>query len=77
MSSNQSDTSEGDSHMNHFGTDAIHVSHDPVQWNYKAIMPPIFMASTFKLEEPGKLIFFLFFLFCLFIINRVVYTHTV
>ena len=38
----------------HFATDALHAGQDPDQWNSKAVVPPISLATTFKQEEPGK-----------------------
>jgi len=38
----------------HFSTQAIHVGQDPEQWNSRAVVPPISMATTFKQDEPGK-----------------------
>lgn len=38
----------------HFGTKAIHVGQDPEQWNCKALVPPIFTATTYKQDQPGK-----------------------
>ena len=49
--------------MKHFGTNAIHAGHDPDQWNCKAVMPPIFMATTFKQHLPGIVILYIFFNF--------------
>ena len=38
----------------HFATDAIHAGQDPDQWNSRAMVPPISLATTFKQETPGK-----------------------
>ena len=37
-----------------FATDALHAGQEPEQWNSKAVVPPISLATTFKQEEPGK-----------------------
>lgn len=37
----------------HFGTLAIHAGQEPEQWNSRAVVPPISMATTFKQEAPG------------------------
>uniref|UniRef100_G3MPM6 cystathionine gamma-lyase n=1 Tax=Amblyomma maculatum TaxID=34609 RepID=G3MPM6_AMBMU len=38
-----------------FDTNAIHVGQDPDQWNSRAVVPPISMASTFKQRAPGEI----------------------
>ena len=38
----------------HFGTLAIHAGQEPEQWNSRAVVPPISMASTFKQDAPGE-----------------------
>ena len=38
----------------HFSTQAIHVGSEPEQWNSRAVVPPISLATTFKQDEPGK-----------------------
>ena len=38
----------------HFATEAIHAGQDPEQWNSRAMVPPISLATTFKQEAPGK-----------------------
>ncbi|XP_066299514.1 cystathionine gamma-lyase-like [Branchiostoma lanceolatum] len=38
----------------HFATDAIHAGQDPEQWNSKAVIPPISLATTFKQKAPGQ-----------------------
>ena len=38
----------------HFGTKAIHTGQEPEQWECKALVPPIFTATTYKQDEPGK-----------------------
>ena len=40
----------------HFGTDAIHVGQEPEQWESRAVVPPISLATTFKQKGPGELI---------------------
>ena len=47
MSSKESD------HFPHFGTLAIHAGQEPEQWNSRAVVPPISMATTFKQDSPG------------------------
>lgn len=37
----------------HFSTLAIHAGQDPRQWNSRAIVPPISLATTFQQDEPG------------------------
>ncbi|KAJ7358792.1 hypothetical protein OS493_021571 [Desmophyllum pertusum] len=37
----------------HFGTLAIHAGQEPEQWNSRAVVPPISMATTFKQDSPG------------------------
>ncbi|XP_067028412.1 cystathionine gamma-lyase-like [Acropora muricata] len=37
----------------HFGTLAIHAGQDPEQWNSRAVVPPIFMSSTYQQDAPG------------------------
>ena len=37
----------------HFGTLAIHAGQEPEQWNSRAVVPPISMATTFKQDAPG------------------------
>lgn len=37
----------------HFGTLAIHAGQEPEQWNSRAVVPPISMATTFKQDGPG------------------------
>ena len=38
----------------HFGTLAIHAGQEPEQWNSRAVVPPISMATTFKQDAPGE-----------------------
>ena len=40
----------------HFATDAIHAGQEPEQWNSRAVVPPISLATTFKQKGPGELI---------------------
>ena len=37
----------------HFSTLAIHAGQDPRQWNSRAVVPPISLATTFQQDEPG------------------------
>ena len=37
----------------HFGTLAIHAGQEPEQWNSRAVVPPISMATTFKQDAPA------------------------
>ena len=37
----------------HFGTLTIHAGQDPEQWNSRAVVPPIFMSSTYQQDAPG------------------------
>lgn len=37
----------------HFATLAIHAGQEPEQWNSRAVVPPISMATTFKQDDPG------------------------
>ena len=55
----------------HFGTLALHEGQDPGQWNSKAVVPPISLATTFQQEEPGKHAVSLFklFLFSRFVVD--------
>jgi cystathionine gamma-lyase len=48
--------SEGDLFMPfpHFSTLAIHAGQEPEQWESRAVVPPISLATTFKQDEPGK-----------------------
>jgi len=38
----------------HFATLAIHAGQEPEQWESRAVVPPISLATTFKQDEPGK-----------------------
>lgn len=38
----------------HFATQAIHTAQDPDQWNSRAVVPPISLATTFKQDAPGQ-----------------------
>ncbi|KAK8760876.1 hypothetical protein V5799_027858 [Amblyomma americanum] len=38
----------------HFDTNAIHAGQEPEQWNCQAVVPPIFLASTFKQPAPAE-----------------------
>ena len=41
------------SNSSHFATNAIHVGQDPAQWKCHAIVPPIFLSTTFEQEAPA------------------------
>lgn len=36
-----------------FATDALHAGQEPEQWNSRAVIPIISLATTFKQYEPG------------------------
>nr|XP_021519229.1 cystathionine gamma-lyase [Meriones unguiculatus] len=38
----------------HFATQAIHVGQEPEQWNSRAVVLPISLATTFKQDFPGQ-----------------------
>jgi cystathionine gamma-lyase len=38
----------------HFGTDAIHAGQDYKQWKSKAVIPGIFLSTTYQQDVPGK-----------------------
>ncbi|XP_041506290.1 cystathionine gamma-lyase [Microtus oregoni] len=38
----------------HFATQAIHVGQEPEQWNSRAVVLPISLATTFKQDSPGQ-----------------------
>lgn len=38
----------------HFATQAIHVGQEPEQWNSRALVIPISLATTFKQDTPGQ-----------------------
>lgn len=38
----------------HFATQAIHVGQEPEQWNSRAVVLPISLATTFKKDFPGQ-----------------------
>lgn len=38
----------------HFSTQAIHVGQEPEQWESRAVVPPISLATTFKQDGPGE-----------------------
>ena len=44
----------GSSTFPHFATNAIHAGQNPDQWKSHAVVPGIFLSTTFKQEEPGK-----------------------
>ena len=37
----------------HFATKALHAGQEPEQWNSMAVVPPIFMSTTFKQDAPA------------------------
>jgi hypothetical protein len=37
-----------------YATKAIHVGQEPSQWNSRAIIPPISLATTFQQDAPAK-----------------------
>lgn len=37
-----------------FSTKAIHVGHDPENWNYMPVIPPIVTTTTFKQPAPAE-----------------------
>lgn len=39
----------------HFGTKVVHDGQEPEQWNSRAVIPPISLATTFKQDSPGVL----------------------
>lgn len=41
------------SNFSHFATNAIHVGQDPEQWKCHAVVPPIFLSTTFEQEGPA------------------------
>ncbi|KAG0429959.1 hypothetical protein HPB47_023138 [Ixodes persulcatus] len=38
----------------HFNTNAVHAGQDPSQWNSRAVVPPISMATTFQQGAPAE-----------------------
>ncbi|XP_056388721.1 cystathionine gamma-lyase-like [Hyla sarda] len=38
----------------HFATEAIHTGQEPEQWKSMAVVPPIFLTTTFKQHSPGE-----------------------
>lgn len=50
---NDSGSKEMGKSFPHFGTLAIHAGQEPEQWNSRAVVPPISMATTFKQDAPG------------------------
>jgi cystathionine gamma-lyase len=57
MDQNSIDNGNGDFSFQpfaHFATLAIHAGQEPEQWESRAVVPPISLATTFKQEEPGK-----------------------
>ena len=41
------------SNYSHFATNAIHVGSEPDQWKCHAVVPPIFLSTTFEEKEPA------------------------
>ena len=41
------------SNYSHFATNAIHVGNEPDQWKCHAVVPPIFLSTTFEEKEPA------------------------
>ena len=41
------------SNFSHFATKAIHVGNESDQWKCHAVVPPIFLSTTFEEKEPG------------------------
>jgi cystathionine beta-lyase/cystathionine gamma-synthase len=41
------------SNFSHFATKAIHVGSEPDQWKCHAVVPPIFLSTTFEEQEPA------------------------
>lgn len=37
-----------------FATKAIHVAQDPEQWTHQAVIPPLFLSTTFKQPGPAE-----------------------
>ena len=54
------------SNSSHFATNAIHVGQDPAQWKCHAIVPPIFLSTTFEQEAPAVTYVSLWLLFITF-----------
>lgn len=51
----QTDSTDGDFvPFPHFATLAIHAGQEPEQWESRAVVPPISLATTYKQDEPGK-----------------------
>ena len=46
--------SDDDTTFPHFATNAIHAGHDPDQWKCHALVPGIFLSTTFKQDKPGE-----------------------
>lgn len=36
-----------------FGTKLVHAGHDPAEWTYKDVVPPIAMSTIFNSSSPG------------------------
>jgi hypothetical protein len=41
------------SNFSHFATKAIHIGNEPDQWKCHAVVPPIFLSTTFEEQEPA------------------------
>ena len=41
-------------YFQHFATNLLHEGQDPDQWNFKAVVPPISLSTTFKQDTPGE-----------------------
>ena len=52
---NISNATDGDrmSNSSHFATKAIHIGNEPDQWRCHAVVPPIFLSTTFEEQEPA------------------------
>ncbi|XP_067678296.1 cystathionine gamma-lyase-like [Haliotis asinina] len=46
--------SEESGSLHSFNTEAIHAGVDPMQWSHRAVVPPITLATTFRIEEPTR-----------------------
>ena len=80
--------SDDDSTFPHFATNAIHAGQDPDQWKCHAVVPGLFLSTTFKQDEPGQpvsesvlsvfsyILTAMFLSKCLFIIKHVALLQT-
>ena len=39
--------------FSHFATKLLHEGQEPEQWDSRAVIPPISLATTFKQDSPG------------------------